>query len=189
MSFSRRDFLKSTAAAAALASIDASVGAKGVEALENYGVEWKKTVCRYCGVGCGVMLGVENGKPVAIRGDKDSTINRGLLCVKGFYLHKTMTAKNRLHHPLVRKNGELVRASWDEALDLVASRFRDIIDKHGPDAVGFYGSGQGQTEETYLANKLFKGCIGTNNVDGNPRLCMASAVGGYIGTFGADEPV
>lgn len=189
MVFTRRDFLRATAASTALASIDASVGSKGVEALEAFRVDWHKSVCRYCGVGCGVMLGVEDGVPVGIRGDKENTVNGGLLCVKGFYLHKAITAQNRLLHPLVRKNGQLVQASWDEAMGLVARRFREVIGAHGPDAVAFYGSGQGQTEETYIANKLFKGHIGTNNVEGNPRLCMASAVGGYLGTFGADEPV
>lgn len=189
MSFNRRDFLKSTAAAAALASIEGSVGAKGAEALANFGVDWHKTVCRFCGVGCGVMLGTEDGRAVAIRGDGENTVNRGLMCVKAFYLHQVVTAPNRLKTPLIRKNGQLQPASWDEAMSLVASKFKESIEQHGPDSVAFYGSGQGQTEESYLANKLFKGCIGTNNVDGNPRLCMASAVGGYLGSFGSDEPI
>jgi len=189
MAFTRREFLRTTAAGVALASIDATLGAQGAEALANLGVTWHKTVCRYCGAGCGVMLGVENGKPVAIRGDRENPVNRGLMCVKGFYLHQVITAKNRLLHPLVRKDGELVQASWDEAMELVARKFRESIEQYGPDSVGFYGSGQGLTEETYLANKLFKGCIGTNNVEGNPRLCMASAVGGYTTSFGADEPI
>jgi nitrate reductase NapA len=156
---------------------------------DSKGVKWHKSVCRFCGVGCGVMLGVKDGKPVGIRGDKENTVNSGLLCVKAFYLHQMITAKNRLLYPMIRKNGKLTRATWDEALDLVASKFSEIRDKYGPDALAFYGSGQAETEETYVANKLFKGHIGTNNVEGNPRLCMASAVGGYISTFGADEPV
>ncbi|MDZ7764374.1 MAG: molybdopterin-dependent oxidoreductase [Melioribacteraceae bacterium] len=156
---------------------------------DSKGVQWHKSVCRLCGVGCGVMLGVKDDKPFGIRGDKENTINSGLLCVKGFYLNKMITAKNRLLYPMIRKNGKLTRATWDEALDLVASRFSEIKDKFGPDALAFYGSGQAETEETYVANKLFKGNIGTNNVEGNPRLCMASAVGGYVTTFGADEPV
>jgi nitrate reductase (cytochrome) len=189
MSFSRRDFLKSTAAGVALASIDMSFGPKSAEALANIGVEWHKTVCRYCGTGCGVMLGVADGKPAAIRGDAENTINKGLMCVKAFYLHQVVTGRDRLTTPLVRKNGALQPASWDEAMDLVARKFRESIDQHGPNSVAFYGSGQAQTEESYLANKLFKGCIGTNNIDGNPRLCMASAVAGYIQSFGSDEPV
>ena len=200
MGMKRRDFLKASALTAAAATIGADalfskkiLAAAGVDQAEMLasqdGVVWHKTVCRFCGVGCGVTLGVKDGKPFAVKGDKENTVNKGLLCVKGFYLHKMMTAKNRLLHPLVRRNGELVKASWNEALDLVAKKFSEIRDTHGPDALAFYGSGQAQTEETYVANKLFKGHIGTNNVEGNPRLCMASAVGGYISTFGSDEPI
>lgn len=103
-------------------------------------------------------------------------------------LVEILDATSRLQHPLIRKNGRLVRASWDETMELVAARFREAIAKHGPDSVAFYGSGQALTEETYAANKLFKAGIGTNNVDGNPRLCMASAAGGYLTAFGKDEP-
>lgn len=191
MSISRRNFLKASAltAAAAVIGVEPLTNSKALAAAIQEGVVWHKTVCRLCGVGCGVMLGVKDGRPFGIKGDKENTINKGILCVKGFYLHRMMTAKNRLLHPLVRKDGKLVKASWDEAMNLVASKFKDIIQKDGPDALAYYGSGQGQTEETYLANRLFKGYIGTNNVEGNPRLCMASAVGGYISSFGADEPI
>jgi nitrate reductase (cytochrome) len=189
MGFSRRDFLKTTAATVAIASVDASYGARKVEALAGLGATWHKTVCRYCGAGCGVMLGVEDGKPVGVQGDRECTINKGLMCLKGFYLHQVITAPTRLTKPLVRRNGQLVEASWEEAMSLVAGTFKQTIETHGPDAVAFYGSGQAQTEESYLANKLFKGCIGTNNIDGNPRLCMASAVAGYIQSFGSDEPI
>jgi len=191
MSISRRNFLKASAitAAAAIIGVEPLHKSSVLAAVVQEGVTWHKTVCRLCGVGCGVMLGVKDGKPFGIKGDKENTINKGILCVKGFYLNKMITAKNRLLHPLIRKNGKLVRASWDEAMDLVASKFKEVIEKYGPDALAYYGSGQGQTEETYLANRLFKGYIGTNNVEGNPRLCMASAVGGYTSSFGADEPI
>lgn len=200
MSLSRRDFLRASALTAAATTLGigsifnnkAFAGVKLNEAdfmQDSKGVVWHKSVCRFCGVGCGVMLGTKDGKPFGIRGDKENTVNNGLLCVKGFYLHQIITAKNRLLYPMIRKNGKLTRASWDEALDLVASKFTEIKDKYGPDALAFYGSGQAETEETYVANKLFKGHIGTNNVEGNPRLCMASAVGGYVTTFGADEPI
>lgn len=188
MSFTRREFLKTSALTAAFASIGLeSAFSKPAEVKND--VVWHKSVCRFCGVGCGVMLGVKNGKAFAVKGDKENTINSGLLCVKGFYLHKIITANNRLMTPLIRRNGKLERASWDEATEYVANKFKEIREKHGPDALAFYGSGQAETEETYIANKLFKGCIGTNNVEGNPRLCMASAVGGYLTSFGADEPV
>ncbi len=187
MPMTRRDFLKASAASAAAASIGMDWLLDNAHAAPA--MAWHKSVCRFCGTGCGVMLGVENGKAVAVKGDKENTINHGLLCVKGFYLHKVINAKGRLLHPMIRKNGELVRATWEEAMALVASKFQETIAQFGPDAVAFYGSGQGTTEETYIANKLFKGHIGTNNVEGNPRLCMASAVGGYTTTFGVDEPV
>ncbi len=188
MSVTRREFLKLTAASAAASAIGSELFLSST-VMGSPATEWHKSVCRFCGTGCGVMLGTRQGKVVAVKGDRESTINRGLLCVKGFYLHKVVHAKNRLLQPLVRKNGELKPATWDEAMSLVAEKFSAIIKEHGPDAVAFYGSGQGTTEETYIANKLFKGHIGTNNFEGNPRLCMASAVGGYLTSFGADEPV
>lgn len=189
MSTTRREFIKATAVSAAAASIGIDFLLSSSEALAQSGISWHKSVCRFCGTGCGVMLGVRGGKAVAVKGDKENTINHGLLCVKGFYLHKVITAKNRLLNPLVKKNGKLQKASWDEAMNLITQKFKETVEKYGPDSVAFYGSGQAETEETYIANKLFKGHIGTNNFEGNPRLCMASAVGGYLSTFGADEPV
>lgn len=200
MSLNRRDFLKASALTAAASTIGLEaifskkiLAAAGIKeelfSQSENGVEWHKSVCRLCGVGCGVMLGTKNGKAFGVKGDKENTINKGLLCVKGFYLNKMINSKNRLLHPMIRKNGKLVKASWDEALDLVATKFKSIKETNGADALAFYGSGQAETEETYIANKLFKGHIGTNNVEGNPRLCMASAVGGYLTSFGADEPV
>jgi nitrate reductase (cytochrome) len=183
MTVSRRDFLKSTAAASALTAL----GARGT-ALAADDTLWVKSVCRYCGTGCGLYVGVKGGRVVAVQGDKDNH-NAGFLCLKGFLLPQIMTAPDRLLHPLVRRGDALVRASWDEAMGLAVARFQEAIAKHGPDAVGFYGSGQGLTEETYVANKLFKAGLRTNNVDGNPRLCMASAVGGYVTTYGKDEPM
>ncbi|MEM9379853.1 MAG: nitrate reductase [Planctomycetota bacterium] len=154
---------------------------------------WSKSVCRYCGTGCGVLVGTateaESGRPevLEVRGDPEAH-NEGRLCIKGTLLPLLMKAPGRLLHPQIRENGSLRRASWDEAMDLVARRFREAIDAHGPDAVAFYGSGQLYTEESYTANKLFKAGIGTNNVDPNARLCMASAAVGYTKTYGKDEP-
>ncbi|MBP2018740.1 nitrate reductase NapA [Symbiobacterium terraclitae] len=192
MELSRRAFVKASALAAALAAAGcgtpAPVAPKQDPALE--GATWHKTVCRYCGVGCGVMVGTRDGKVVGVKGDTENPVNKGLLCVKGYYLHRIMqTEEGRILRPLIRKDGKLVEASWDEALDLVASKFREAIDQYGPDSVGFYGSGQTLVEESYVANKLFKGCIGTNNIEGNPRTCMASAVAGFASTFGKDEPM
>lgn len=188
MSLKRREFLKLSAAAAAAASINATLMPGMQKKLFADAMTWHKSVCRYCGVGCGVMIGKRNNKVNAIKGDQDNPINNGHLCVKGFYLHKPIYAKTRLLHPMIKKNGKFQQASWDEALNLVATKFNEIRKTHGADALAFYGSGQAETEETYMANKLFKGCIGTNNVEGNPRLCMASAVGGYLTSLGLDEP-
>jgi nitrate reductase NapA len=183
MTITRRDFLKASAAASALAGLGLPA-----DVLAASGEKWVKSVCRYCGTGCGLYVGVRDGKVFAVKGDKENH-NRGLLCLKGFLLPQIMTAPDRLLHPLVRKGGKLVRASWEEAMSLVATRFREAIETSGPDSVAFYGSGQGLTEETYAANKLFKAGLRTNNVEGNPRLCMASAVGGYVTTYGKDEPM
>ncbi|WP_456408953.1 molybdopterin oxidoreductase family protein [Caldithrix abyssi] len=189
MGVTRREFIKTSAAAAAAASIGTALLPGGIKPLfADSGMQWHKSVCRFCGVGCGVMIGVKNGKVVAVRGDKFNTINKGHLCIKGFYLHKVIYSKTRLTHPMIKKNGKFEKVSWDEALDYVAKKFNEIRKQHGPDALAFYGSGQAETEETYMANKLFKGCIGTNNMEGNPRLCMASAVGGYLTSLGLDEP-
>lgn len=189
MAVSRRDFLKTTAAATAAASIGVNmIPGMSKDLLAGPGVTWHKSVCRYCGVGCGVMIGKKNGKVFAIKGDKENTINKGHLCVKAFYLHKAIYSKTRLTTAKIKKNGKFVDVSVDEALDYAAKKFNEIRKAHGGNALAFYGSGQAETEETYMANKLFKGCIGTNNMEGNPRLCMASAVGGYLTSLGADEP-
>ena len=186
MSVSRRRFLVGTAAASALAAL-ARPG-QVIAAAGEGGLAWTKGVCRYCGTGCGLYKGVLNGKLVAVKGDKDNH-NRGFLCLKGFLLPQILYDKDRLTHPLIRRKGKLVKATWEEALDLIARKFSEAVKKHGPDAVAFYGSGQAYTEESYAANKLFRAGFRTNNIEGNPRLCMASAVGGYVTTFGKDEPM
>jgi nitrate reductase NapA len=148
---------------------------------------WHKGVCRFCGTGCGVMIGLKDNKVVDVKGD-DEAHNRGRLCIKGLATRDILYTEGRALYPMIRKNGGLQRASWDEAMTLVAQRFKQAIGMHGPDSVAYYGSGQLYTQESYTANKLFKAGIGTNNVDGNPRLCMASAASGDITTFGKDEP-
>ena len=148
---------------------------------------WHKGGCRFCGTGCGLMIGVKGGKVVDVKGDEQAH-NRGRLCIKGLVNKEILYTQDRALYPMIRTNGQLIRASWDEAMALVAHRFREAISKHGPDSVAYYGSGQLYTQESYTANKLFKAGIGTNNVEGNPRLCMASAVTGYTTSFGKDEP-
>ena len=143
-----------------------------------------RTTCCYCGVGCGVIASCSNNSVFAVRGDEKHPVNFGRLCTKGAALHLTTDAGARLLHPEVNRK----RASWDEALDYSAQRFRAIIERHGPDAVAFYISGQLLTEDYYVFNKLAKGLIGTNNIDTNSRLCMSSAVAAYKMSLGADAP-
>ncbi|HEX6592154.1 MAG TPA: nitrate reductase, partial [Moraxellaceae bacterium] len=142
------------------------------------------TTCPYCGVGCGVKATVTDvaARTVAIAGDAAHPANFGRLCVKGSSLGETVHMEGRLLHPEIR--GE--RASWDEALDHVASGFARVIREHGPEAVAFYVSGQLLTEDYYVANKLMKGFIGAANIDTNSRLCMSSSVAGHKRAFGSD---
>lgn len=148
---------------------------------------WHKSVCRFCGTGCGINVGMRGGRIVDVRGD-ELAHNKGVICIKGSMLRSLPYVKGRLTSPKIRRNGELVEASWEEAMTLVAETFKRTIAESGKDAVAFYGSGQLLIEESYTANKLFKAGIGTNNVDGNPRLCMASAASGYTQVYGKDEP-
>lgn len=187
MTLSRREFLKGAAAAIALSAI----GGPACAAMRDSADTWVKGVCRYCGTGCGVLVGVKDGKAVSIKGDPNNH-NQGLLCLKGAMLIPVIYTPDRITEPMIRRGGKsspFETVGWDEALEFAASRFRDAIASSGPNSVAYYGSGQALTEESYLANKIWKAGFKTNNVDGNPRLCMASAVGGYTTTFGKDEPM
>ena len=141
-----------------------------------------KTTCPYCGVGCGVIATVASADRISVRGDPDHPANLGRLCSKGSALGETVDLAGRLLFPEIA--GE--RASWNEALDHVAQRFRTCIEQHGPDSVAFYVSGQLLTEDYYIANKLMKGYIGSANIDTNSRLCMSSSVAGHKRAFGSD---
>jgi assimilatory nitrate reductase catalytic subunit len=153
-----------------------------------------RSTCPYCGVGCGVIIESRGDQITGVRGDPEHPANFGRLCTKGSTLHLTasaaITRQSRLLHPMRREHrGDApYRIAWDSALDLAADRFGETIATHGPDAVGFYISGQLLTEDYYVFNKLAKGLVGTNNVDTNSRLCMSSAVAGYKMTLGADAP-
>ncbi|MCG8332720.1 MAG: molybdopterin-dependent oxidoreductase [Chitinophagales bacterium] len=155
----------------------------------NGAINWKKTPCRFCGVGCGLLVGVSDGKAVAVKGDPASPVNKGLCCVKGYHSVMALYASDRLTKPYIRRNGKLQEATMKEALDLIAEKMKTIIQEHGKDAVSIYGSGQWTIPDGYVASKLFKGAIGTNNVEANARVCMASAVTGFITSFGMDEPM
>jgi len=141
-----------------------------------------RTTCPYCGVGCGVIAKRAADGSVAVTGDPEHPANYGRLCAKGSALAETLSLDDRLLHPSIFGR----RADWDEALGLVAARFREAIAEHGPGSVAFYVSGQLLTEDYYVANKLMKGFIGTANIDTNSRLCMASSVAGHRRAFGTD---
>ncbi|MGH1578609.1 molybdopterin-dependent oxidoreductase [Planktotalea sp.] len=137
-----------------------------------------RTVCPYCGVGCGILAGADG----TIKGDPEHPANFGRLCSKGSALGETIGLDGRLLSPQIEGRD----AEWDEALDLMASKFSEAIREHGPDSVAIYASGQMLTEDYYVANKLVKGYFGTANIDTNSRLCMASSVAGHKRAFGTD---
>ena len=149
-----------------------------------------ESVCPYCGVGCRLRVEGDDRGITRVRGVEGAPANLGRLCAKGALLGPTVHTPDRAKYPLLRRSrsGPFARATWDESLDLVADKFRRVIAEHGPDAVAFYGSGQLDSETAYLACKLFKGFLGTNNTDSNSRLCMAAAVAGYRTSLGADGP-
>jgi anaerobic selenocysteine-containing dehydrogenase len=149
---------------------------------------WVKTTCGYCAVGCGMLVGVKDGKAVSVRGNPDHPVNSGKLCPKGLSEHHILTAPGRATKPLLRKNGALVAVSWDEALDTMVERIREVQEKHGRDAFGVISTGQLVTEEFYTLGKLVQLGFNTRNYDGNTTLCMASAVSGYKLSFGSDGP-
>ncbi len=150
----------------------------------------EKTICSYCGVGCGIEVTVDTRGTITVEGDEDYPVNKGMLCSKGRNLnYVAQDTSDRILHPEMRwsRNHPLQKVSWDTAFERAAAVFKSIIAKHGPNSVGFYVSGQCLTEEYYLANKIAKGFIGTNNIDTNSRLCMSSAVVGYKKTVGEDS--
>lgn len=151
---------------------------------------WNKAPCRYCGTGCGVEVGVSAGRVMAVRGDVASPVNRGLLCVKGYHLPGMLYGKDRLLHPQRRRtDGSLEAISWDAALDLVAERYKTTLAQDGPNAVAMYGSGQWTIFDGYAALKWVKGGLKSNQLDPNARLCMSSAVSGFMTQFQSDEPM
>jgi nitrate reductase NapA len=195
----RRDILKVQAAAIAAAAAGIALPASaqpvpgGIGALE---IKWSKAPCRFCGTGCGVMVGVKDGQVVATHGDMQAEVNRGLNCVKGYFLSKIMYGEDRLTTPVMRKRsgaydkeGEFEPVSWDEAFELMADKLKQVLKDKGPAAVGMFGSGQWTIFEGYAATKLMRAGFRSNNLDPNARHCMASAAMAFIRTFGSDEPM
>lgn len=180
---SRREFIRNAALAAAVTAMhrDSNTAHAAVELPDS--LTWSKAPCRFCGTGCGVMVGVENKKVVAVQGDPESPVNRGLLCAKGYHAGAALYGDDRLTHPMIRKDGKLQKVSWDEAINAVA----DAVIAN-PTEFAIYGSGQWTIPEGYVSMKFLKGGLNSNHIDPNARLCMASAATGFITTFGVDEP-
>jgi len=149
-----------------------------------------RTGCPYCGTGCGLVAEVGGGRVHAIKGDPLHPVNRGATCRKPLRLPDALVSSDRATTPLWRDapDARWRPRTWRQTTGELARRLREVSDRHGPDAIAFYLSGQMLTEDYYVANKLVKGFLGTNNVDSNSRLCMSSAVAGYNGALGADGP-
>jgi len=199
MVMTRRDLIKANAAAAAarVLGITLPASAADVTALTDTApLRWSKAPCRFCGVGCSVMVGTRDNRVYATKGDSESEVNRGLNCVKGYFLSKIMYGADRLTTPLLRKrgggydkNGEFTPVSWTEAFDTMEAQFKRTLRDIGPTGIGMFGSGQWTIWEAYAANKLMKAGFRANSIECNARHCMATAVFGAVRTFGADEPM
>lgn len=196
---SRRDVIKAQAVAAAAIAAGLPVPAAAQNLTTDAaltGLRWAKAPCRFCGTGCSVMVATKNGRVVATHGDAEAEVNRGLNCVKGYFLSKIMYGEDRLTRPLLRKRGgvydkggDFEPVSWDEAFDIMAEKWKATLKAKGPEAVAMFGSGQWTIMEGYAASKLMKAGFRSNNLDPNARHCMASAVTGFMRTFGIDEPM
>jgi nitrate reductase NapA len=192
----RRDFIKANAAAAAAISAAGLSAPSTALAQGKDEIRWDKAACRFCGTGCGVLVGTQEGRVVATQGDPDAPVNRGLNCIKGYFLSKIMYGSDRLKTPLLRmkdgkydKNGEFTAISWKQAFDIMEEKAKATLKAKGPNGLAMFGSGQWTVWEGYAAAKLMKAGFRTNNLDPNARHCMASAVAGFMRTFGIDEPM
>ena len=191
MDADRRAFLKSAAMAAATAAASGQATSHALPVIQadqdelpdGDGLTWNKAPCRFCGTGCHVQVGVENGRVVAVAGDKHADVNKGLLCVKGYHVGSILYGKDRLTKPLLKKGDSYEEISWDEAIDTVAQRIMKA-----PEKFAIYGSGQWTIPEGFVAQKFMKAGLSNNHIDPNARLCMASAVTGFLATYGVDEP-
>jgi nitrate reductase (cytochrome) len=198
MNSNRRSFLKSSAvvAAAAAVGIAAPKQIKADAKIVEGNWKWDKAVCRFCGTGCGIMVATKNDRIVAVKGDPLAPVNRGLNCIKGYFNAKIMYGSDRLMKPLLRvdengdfsKKGKFKPISWKRAFDEMEKHIKSALKELGPTGIGIFGSGQHTIMEGYTAVKVIKGGFRSNNIDPNARHCMASAVAGFIQTFGIDEP-
>jgi len=188
----RRAFLKGVgiASAASVASSAAFATSEmpGVP-MSDFAPTWKRTPCRLCGVGCGLLVGVAGGRAVAVKGDPDSPVSKGLACVKGYDAVQALYGKDRIRQAMVRRDGTLVPVPIHEAYDLIARQITETVRLHGKDSVAMYGSAQWTIADAYVASKLFKGGLGTNNLDTSARLYDGSGMAGLQSTFGADGAI
>ncbi|MGI9278990.1 MAG: nitrate reductase catalytic subunit NapA [Endozoicomonas sp.] len=203
MKQSRRDFIKSSAVAATAAAAGVSMNAAATNLItssKDTEIKWDKAPCRFCGTGCSVLVGTQHGRVVATQADPEAPVNKGLNCIKGYFLSKIMYGKDRLETPLLRmkdgqfdKEGDFTPISWDQAFDIMAQKWKAAMAKtrNSDDMppVGMFGSGQWTVWEGYAASKLMKAGFRSNHIDPNARHCMASAVVGFMRTFGIDEPM
>ncbi|ELB2101148.1 periplasmic nitrate reductase subunit alpha [Vibrio parahaemolyticus] len=199
MKMTRRAFVKANAAASAAAVAGITLPASAANLIassDQTKITWDKAPCRFCGTGCSVLVGTQNGKVVATQGDPEAPVNKGLNCIKGYFLSKIMYGQDRLTQPLLRmkdgkyhKDGEFTPVSWDVAFDTMAEKWKTSLEKKGPTSVGMFGSGQWTVMEGYAAAKMMKAGFRSNNIDPNARHCMASAVVGFMRAFGIDEPM
>ncbi|WP_060989841.1 periplasmic nitrate reductase subunit alpha [Photobacterium leiognathi] len=199
MKMTRRAFVKANAAASAAAVAGITLPASATNLIvssDETKIKWDKAPCRFCGTGCSVLVGTQNGRVVATQGDPKAPVNKGLNCIKGYFLSKIMYGKDRLQTPMLRmkngqydKEGEFTSVSWDTAFDVMADKWKAALKKQGPSGVGMFGSGQWTVMEGYAASKMIKAGFRSNNIDPNARHCMASAVVGFMRTFGIDEPM
>ena len=160
----------------------------GFTSARKHADRWVNSTCGYCSVGCGMQLGVRDGKVVSVRGNPDHPVNRGKLCPKGLAEHYAIDAEGRALYPMLRKHDGLERVAWHEAIQTMADRFRVVQQNYGPESVGVISTGQLVTEEFYTLGKLVQLGLGTRNYDGNTTLCMSTAVAGYKRSFGSDGP-
>ncbi len=199
MKMTRRAFVKANAAASAAAVAGITLPATAANLIassDQSTITWDKAPCRFCGTGCSVLVGTQNGKVVATQGDPEAPVNKGLNCIKGYFLSKIMYGQDRLTQPLLRmrdgkyhKDGDFTPVSWDVAFDTMAEKWKASLEKKGPTSVGMFGSGQWTVMEGYAAAKMMKAGFRSNNIDPNARHCMASAVVGFMRAFGIDEPM
>jgi anaerobic selenocysteine-containing dehydrogenase len=160
----------------------------GFTSRRKHAERWVNSTCGYCSVGCGMQLGVKDGRVVSVRGNPGHPVNAGKLCPKGLAEHYAIEAEGRAKYPLLRKNGQLARVRWDEAIGTMVEQFRAVQRKYCPESLGVISTGQLVTEEFYALGKLVQLGFGTRNYDGNTTLCMSTAVAGYKRSFGSDGP-